>query len=346
FRDPFQLNRKIPSPKLPSWDGEGSTLIDYLVQMGKLARLGPTMVADLGAMAPTTFKGKAEAWWENMVSPAAKIYYSQDWTLMCDLLRERWMHKKWRMRREEEYDSIRFRQKGHEEENPTAFVHRRLRLFVWLHPTITDGPHMVRMIMRNAPASWDFYVNEATTPNLLHLAREADALESTLIQAYVNELQQQKALNSGGFRRRYLRAANLVAQDDATEEQEEEDDSQSVLTSDEREILVAQSRSARSSNNKKRPEFPRGKTIGGYEFLRRDEVKSPNKPVGDCFLCTSPNHFARECPHYGKWHALRAAMVIEVSPELERADIEDGNQFVAYVVQHESIALSAYVGSL
>lgn len=56
--DPFMVSRKIPIPKLPTWDGNGDTLIDYLLKMGKLARIGTEMIHNLGKITPLTFISK------------------------------------------------------------------------------------------------------------------------------------------------------------------------------------------------------------------------------------------------------------------------------------------------
>jgi hypothetical protein len=43
-----------------------------------------------------------------------------------------------------------------------------------------------------------------------------------------------------------------------------------------------------------RRDWPEGKMIKGYEFIKRDDVRSTRAPTnGVCYICTSANHFAR-----------------------------------------------------
>jgi hypothetical protein len=57
--------------------------------------------------------------------------------------------------------------------------------------------------------------------------------------------------------------------------------------------------------------WPEGKTVKGYAFVKRDDVHSDRPPLGNCYICTSPNHYARNCPHYGTWISMRDVNLID-----------------------------------
>ena len=56
--DDFQMNPKINLSNLPSWDGNGETIIDYLALMSTFARLGERMKTGMAALAPQKWSGE------------------------------------------------------------------------------------------------------------------------------------------------------------------------------------------------------------------------------------------------------------------------------------------------
>ncbi len=58
--------------------------------------------------------------------------------------------------------------------------------------------------------------------------------------------------------------------------------------------------------NETRDKWPRGGTWDGYSF-KRDDYKESEPPPRDqgCWICTSPRHVHRDCPHYQKWESMR-----------------------------------------
>ncbi|KAJ7126584.1 hypothetical protein C8R43DRAFT_1134908 [Mycena crocata] len=73
--------------------------------------------------------------------------------------------------------------------------------------------------------------------------------------------------------------------------------------------------------------WPEGKTVKEYEFTKRDDVHSERPPAnGVCYVCSSAKHFARDCPHYGKWLSMRDVnmLQVEISHEAEESDYNEG----------------------
>ena len=87
-------------------------------------------------------------------------------------------------------------------------------------------------------------------------------------------------------------------------------------------------------------DFPHGKTMNGVSFERDDTKISPKPPHGDCYICTSPKHFHRDCPHYGKWNALRNTHLIHV--DWEPTEEEEVDRMYLAMLAETKITISAY----
>lgn len=115
---------------------------------------------------------------------------------------------------------------------------------------------------------------------------------------------------------------------------ESDEFSQSSDSGEEKEALVSAKKPMgnRRPSAKKKTEFPHGKTINGYEFRRDDSVVSAHPPNGDCYLCTSPKHVFRDCPHFGKFSILREANLVnwDMPPAVEDAA---NQQYLDYLQQ-------------
>ncbi|KAF8889211.1 hypothetical protein CPB85DRAFT_1441394 [Mucidula mucida] len=57
--------QEIPSSEVPEWDGKGSSLIAYLIEMNDLALVGAEVHTGIARIAPRRWKGNARAWWVN-----------------------------------------------------------------------------------------------------------------------------------------------------------------------------------------------------------------------------------------------------------------------------------------
>ncbi|PPQ78134.1 hypothetical protein CVT26_007526 [Gymnopilus dilepis] len=128
------------------------------------------------------------------------------------------------------------------------------------------------------------------------------------------------------YRRPFIRkrTANRAEtrDEDLDQEDSEKDKSSGEEDQPEKEAHVAgPSRFRRNSFAPKAGKFPRGGTINGYQFVRDDSVVSDPKPNGECYLCTSKNHFFRDCPHFNKFQLFRSAHVITLNEDvLSQAD--------------------------
>ena len=76
--------------------------------------------------------------------------------------------------------------------------------------------------------------------------------------------------------------------------------------------------------NRKCTDWPKGRTIAGYSYSRDDSVVSKVPPPGPCFICLSPKHFFRDCPHNARFFGKSAhsAEVVIDQDELRDMDLE------------------------
>lgn len=325
----WQMNPKFNISNLPAWNGKGETIISYLSEMAGFTRLGERMKREIAALAAYKWTGPGRSWWDNLPS-AEQDYFSQHWDFMLTGIRNQFLDETWVNERLGEFEAMRFRQKGHENEAPLEFIQRRIQHHRFLHPNDTDGPTAIHRILRNQPVEWGTILNEYACPSLLQLMSVAARMKSSLESHYVltetlRAPRSPRSYSSRPFARKRSAHMNEVVDD-------REDPEESELP--DREAHAAHSSKTRG----KAPVTPRssryleGKTIDGYEFKRDDTVVSPRLPNGTCFICTSPKHFNRDCPHYGRFEALRSAnqILVELDPDLED---EMDREYIAMVVQ-------------
>ncbi|KAJ3726727.1 hypothetical protein C8R42DRAFT_533405, partial [Lentinula raphanica] len=109
---------------IPSWDGDGKALIDYLLRMYELASRSELLARGLGTWAPDHLTGTARSWWLTIPQPE-KEYLLETWWHMDNFIRASFMDRSWVTDRTLEFDAIRFRQHDHKNESPLAFIQRR-----------------------------------------------------------------------------------------------------------------------------------------------------------------------------------------------------------------------------
>jgi hypothetical protein len=126
------------------------------------------MVTDLGAIAPLKFTDRAEMWWSTQ-SVSVCNYVSQRWTLFFKAIETHFLNNQWLQDRMSEFEEMKFRQHGHEEEMPMDFLQRRTRYNTFLYPDQEDGAALVDRILRTALTVWFRDINLERYPNLFAL---------------------------------------------------------------------------------------------------------------------------------------------------------------------------------
>lgn len=300
----WQMNRKLNMSVIPSWNGGGDTAIEYILAMSNLSTLGSELAVDIAAMASQKWSDRALNWW-NALPSADRRYLSSGWETLLLGIREHFLDAQWIEARTFEFEEMRFRQKGHTTEEPLDFIQRRIQHHSFLHPEDTDGPLAIARILRTQPIEWIGTLNERTSTSIFEVQATAKHYLQTLLSLWTVSLRSQDFQVTqapiSSFKR--YRKANVADAD------EDEDDAvkATALAADRSWGAKGGQRGGKPPGSKK--PWPEGKTVGGYAFTRDDSVSSRNPPNGECFICTSPKHFARDCPHYGRWQVLRSANI-------------------------------------
>lgn len=313
------MSHKLNLSHLPSWDGEGTSVIDYIASMAVLARLSEPMKIGIARLAAQKWTGPAQRWWMS-ITPDEQMWFSQDWDYMVWGIRGQFLDHAWFRAREREFEEMKFRSRGLDEETPVDFMHRRIRYHSFLFSEDDDGPAAISRILRTMPVEWRTLLNEETCPSRILLIKAASKHAEALIGQY-HLSEQIRGMSTPRPFRRFAssknKSANVVSQekdsDDGTSDLEPEEEA----VEDEKEVLAVQSkrtfkRSKKPMEPRNKDAFPQGKTVNGYHFARDDSVSSIRPPNGTCYICTSPKHIHRDCPHFGKFSALRSANVISV----------------------------------
>ena len=148
----WQLNNKISIGAIPQWDGNLTTMIDYIMEIALLACLSKRIFKKIGQIAPIRWTGSAKGWWM-MLPQADQAYFSQDWECLVTGMRDHFMNDVWLNDRGIEFDAMHFRW-GHQHtcETPEEYFNRRIHLNVVLHPEESDGPKVTHRLMNRQPS--------------------------------------------------------------------------------------------------------------------------------------------------------------------------------------------------
>ncbi|KAJ7239992.1 hypothetical protein B0H12DRAFT_969518, partial [Mycena haematopus] len=338
--DQWQLNYKLNVAVVPEWDGKDGTLIKYVIDMSCLALLSPRMVRDIAHMAPSKFTDRAQRWWITLPI-ARRLFYCQDWDHLLDAIRRQFLTAQWLLDRTRDFEEMRFRQKGEETEEPLDFFQRRAQSHAFIFADVEDGPSTVARILRTQPVEWTKDVNERACPDIDSLLtyaqhNRASLLSTWLVANKVDTILAGSSASTASPRRRFGRVNTAGHKaEDVSEESESEEESEKKAA-----LNVDRRRNKTAANPSPKVPWPGEKTIDGYEFKRDDSVSSLRPPTnGDCYICTSPKHLARDCPHFNRWDALRRAhlILVDVEPEVEERDLRE------YIAMHvESKPASSY----
>ena len=348
YSDEWQLNNKLNSSVVPSWDGHGSTAIEYISSMSFLARMSQKMKEGVAAMAPYKWSGRAKSWWE-CLPLTDQTYFRQDWEHMMIGLRIQFLDLRWSRERLYEFEGMFFRQKGHANEDPIDFIQRRVRHHMFLHPDDLDGPGAVDRILRNQPIEWEKDLNDVNCPSIFALQSAASRLATSLINDWQSsEIRARNTAANQGDKPSiagkgcYGRTAHVASLDSLPESPaliQAEDDASSGDEGAEAFAATFNKRTNKSGTASS-SKWPKGKVMNGVSFPRDDSVKSDKAPNGTCYICTSPYHFARDCPHYGKWDSLHSANLISVDLDHEVEAASD-REYLAMLAEIKAEATSS-----
>ena len=87
---------------------------------------------------------------------------SRDWERFLDVIKKDWLGHGWKLEMGTEYQTQRFRQRGHERETPQDFMTRRLMLSRFLDLQPRDSKAEVESVLLQIPDSWRLLLDVQT----------------------------------------------------------------------------------------------------------------------------------------------------------------------------------------
>jgi hypothetical protein len=131
---------------IPSWNGSGTTILTYLMEMVGLPRMSEQTSEGLAQLAPWKWEGKAKSWWI-VLPPNNHAYITRDWHTLLRAIRSKFLNATWIRKREQEFEEMRFRQCGNKGESPEELLHCRILYNSCLYPDMHDRPGAVTHVL-------------------------------------------------------------------------------------------------------------------------------------------------------------------------------------------------------
>lgn len=336
--------------ELPSWDGDGKTAVRYFFEVQEMAGLGGTMPWALGANLWRRLDKKSEIrWWFGLLEPTWKDYMRQHYTHFLSVIKVYWLGDAWQQDMNLQFDAQRFRQHGHENETPQAYIMCRLLYARMLTVTDQGGPLEIHTIMKNAPISWRTILVIGSIPDTTTLIRRVMDHQDALLHAAITSIDNfvtkdslhslvrhlnpsynsnRSTRTSPGFNRRAITgsSANFVSLNESkvegaayiTEvESQPQGESQNAIQVPDDSTLVSEAYAVLKKRQRPPPK-------DGYPFQKNDHIstKMGRLPPSPCKICGSSNHWDRECSDFDAWIQMQKKNGNAVEVETSGLNIE------------------------
>ena len=117
----FHFDRKLKQDIIPTWDGDGDTLGDWLTTISALASRGKTMYTELGQIVPMRLKGHASIWfWSLNLHIQKEAMHS--WGTLKHKICEFYMNRSWMDKQKVRANRASYCKSGYSQETPVLYV--------------------------------------------------------------------------------------------------------------------------------------------------------------------------------------------------------------------------------
>ncbi|KAJ7637947.1 hypothetical protein DFH06DRAFT_1335594 [Mycena polygramma] len=326
------IEPKLKVETLPEWDGNHDTAIDYFWEVGHLATLQGWLPQALGFWLPSRLKkGSAVQLWFTGLSLKRQAEMREHYLTYLQVIKDRYLGRKWQLKMNIAFEQQLFRQKGHEDETPQSFLGRRIRSVRMLANADDGGPLEVYLVMRKAPIKWSTILVLENIQSSEELYDKVNEHEEELVEAakhlhadavtsanLVSTLRRLGVLKDSPM---MTRRANLTTTDDGGQEEGQDAPEQTLLQ--EPDAADGEDTLKQVYQTLKRRQRPPPK--GGYPFSKNDHVttKMGKAPPSPCKVCGSANHWDRECPDWNVYieRQKRGVLIVATSPASEEAEL-------------------------
>jgi hypothetical protein len=374
----MRLDTKISTKDLPSWDGGGLTAVDFFYDIDRLADKGRRVRKVLGRYLPDCLEsGSGAQMFYDTSPPSWKRYMRSQYTRFVWTFQRYFLTDRWTIETTNVANLQRFRQRGHEQEQPVAYLNRRIRFIRVLGLAEAGSQAEVAEMLRFAPPSWKglldqrsiLTVYQTAAFHMEQLVEMANVL-SRAGSSRVDDAQLLRALGRLGVqvassapRRTFpprraivgpLAHANVAAVSDTRDEEAQAyiteyetapDETEDVPNADVDDSTHDDAMAEVYATLKKKP--PGGPAK--YAWSKRDDIKTATGklPPYGCRQCGSEKHWNRECPYFDLYEQKAKGQVnfVEQDPGYVNS--------YAYIVNKTSLHLyteglsrEAYVSTL
>ncbi|KAJ7676044.1 hypothetical protein DFH06DRAFT_1318182 [Mycena polygramma] len=337
------IEPKLKVESLPEWDGNHSTAIDYFWEVSQVANLDGWLPRALGFWLPSRLKKESPVYlWFSTLPTARQAEMRSHYLVYLQVIKDRYLGKRWQLLMNLQFESQSFRQEGHEDESPQTFLGRRTKYVRLLANADDGGPVEVYLTMLKAPIAWSTIVVLQSIKTAEELYERVNEHEKELVEAFtrngpdsVTTKNLASTLRRLGFtpssggadNRRPFRRANFT-EVDVPETVEEEPKEENVSPADN--LGSASGSSGPLSDDTVRQAYQilkskqRPPPKGGYKFAKNDHVttKMGRAPPSPCKVCGSANHWDRECPDWDTYleRQRRGVLVVTRTPAADEAE--------------------------
>ncbi|KAJ7162011.1 hypothetical protein C8R46DRAFT_1222145 [Mycena filopes] len=308
------IEPKVKIESLPEWDGNHDTGIDYFWDVGQIANLLGWLPKALGFWLPSRLKKDSQVQlWFSTLPAERQAEMRSHYLVYLQTIKDSYLGKKWQLKMNLQFEVQSFRQEGHEKESPQKFLGRRTRFLRLLAKTDEGGAMEVFQIMQKAPISWSTILVLENIKTSEELYSRVNKHEEALVEVFrrsapgtdtltvhnlsstlkrLGFVQNQGAVATSS---RPWKRANLTEAegDDVEEASRGKAEAEEGLGQEEGEATIQQAYQVLKKRQRPPPK-------GGYPFSRNDHVttKMGKAPPSPCKVCSSPNHWDRECPDW------------------------------------------------
>ncbi|KAI0070086.1 hypothetical protein K474DRAFT_1609329, partial [Panus rudis PR-1116 ss-1] len=136
---------------VPSWNGDTSTLAQWIIRVNAIAERSPVIRMELGAIVPERFTDRAQRWYYSLPAATRRIYEAS-WDDLRDAIGNRFMTRAWVEKTKKQAYRARYRDYLHPTETPSDYFIRKKEMFELVH-NISEH-ELIAEIMSGAPQEW------------------------------------------------------------------------------------------------------------------------------------------------------------------------------------------------
>ncbi|KAI0737448.1 hypothetical protein C8Q80DRAFT_1125421 [Daedaleopsis nitida] len=190
---------KLKSDIVPSWDGDTDRLARWIIRVNAIAKRSDTIRQQLGMIVPQRLTGDAELWYYSL-SEEQREQCEENWESIRDTIGGYYMNRAWIDRTRKQARSIRYRERGHEQELPSQYFIRKKELLD-LAFDYTES-ETIAEILTNVPLSWHTLLDQKAYGTALELQAAIKLREEQLVR--MDSLFQGRTTTNREDRRPYI----------------------------------------------------------------------------------------------------------------------------------------------